>query len=192
MSAGRRRERSSKQERSWLSGRIIWIVGGVLAIIILAPVVLGFFDNGGDVPDALASEVEEFPDEGRDHVDNGTTVEYDTDPPTSGPHYPNWAEPLIHRENVPYEMLVHNLEHGHIVIYYSRDLSDEAASKITDLNNEYNGDWDAVLAAPREDQDEELVLTAWTYMLELEEYDEELVDAFVDAYRGRGPENPVR
>lgn len=141
----------------------------------------------------LAGAVEEFSDEGRDHVQEGSTVEYDTDPPTSGAHYPSWAPPDFYQETVQPEYLVHNLEHGHIVIYYTPDsLSDDAAAKIADLNEQYDGEWDAVLAVPREGQDNELVLTAWTYMLELEEYDEEMVDAFVDAYRGRGPENPVR
>ena len=36
------------------------------------------------------------------------------------------------------------------------------------------------------------VLTAWTKTLRLSSFDAALAAAFVDAYRGRGPEHPVR
>jgi hypothetical protein len=192
MSAQGRRTRSKKHERNWLTAKTLWIVGAVLAVIILAPVLMGLFDND-DPPEVLQGLVQELPDEGRDHVPDGTEIQYDTDPPTSGPHYARWAQPGLYREDIPAGLLVHNLEHGHIVIYYSPSLlSNEAAAKLTDLTDRYTGDWEAVLALPRQDSEFELILTAWNHKLELEEYDEELVDAFVDAYRGRGPENPVR
>lgn len=187
-----RRTRSKKHETSWLTGRTLWIAGAVLGVIILAPILMGLFEND-DPPEVLQGSVQELPDEGRDHVEEGTQIDYDSEPPTSGPHYPRWANPGLYREDIEPGLLVHNLEHGHIVIYYSPSLlSTEGASKLTDLTDEYTGDWDAVLALPREDSDYELILTAWNHKLELEEYDEEMVDAFVDEYRGRGPENPVR
>jgi hypothetical protein len=190
--SSRRRSRSKKHERNWLTGKTLWIVGAVLAVIIATPVVLGFFEND-DPPEVLQGHVQEFSEEGRDHVPEGTPLEYETDPPVSGPHYARAASPGLYREEVPTGLLVHSLEHGNIVIYYSPSLlSDEAAQKLTDLTNEYTGTWDGVIAVPRQDPDFELILTAWTYKLELESYDEELIDAFVDAYRGRGPENPVR
>jgi hypothetical protein len=193
MTASRRSQsKSNKEERSWLTGRTLWIVGAVLGAIILAPIIMGIF-QGDDTPEVLSEVVEEMPDEGQEHVPDGTEVEYDSEPPTSGPHYASWAPPQIYREVVADELLVHNLEHGHIVIFYDPSLlTDESATRITDLANEYDGQWDAVLAVPRPEMGNELTLTAWTYKMELEEYDEELIDAFVDAYRGRGPENPVR
>jgi hypothetical protein len=192
MTTQRSRSRSKKEEQSWLTARTLWIVGGVLVLIILAPVVMGLL-GGDDTPEVLEGHVEEMPDEGRDHVPDGTQVDYESEPPTSGPHYAQWAPPDLYREVIQDELLVHNLEHGHIVIFYSpTGISNESASKITELTNEYDGQWDAVLAVPRPEMENELTLTAWTYKLELDEYDEELIDAFVDAYRGRGPENPVR
>jgi hypothetical protein len=188
----RRRTRSNKSEQSWLNSRTLIIAGVVLGAIILAPVIMGLF-GGDDTPEVLQGRVQELPDEGRDHVPQGSQVDYGSDPPASGPHYDRWAPPGLYREDVPTGLLVHNLEHGHIVIYYNpATISDDAARKLTELTNEYDGQWDAVLAVPRREDEFELILTAWTYKLELEEYDEELVDAFVDAYRGRGPENPVR
>jgi hypothetical protein len=192
--ASRGRTRSKREEQSWLNSTTLYIVGGVLAVIIAAPIVMNIF-GGDDTPAVLEGHVQEMPDEGRDHVAEGTTVEYDSEPPTSGPHYASWAPAGIHREVVADEYLVHNLEHGHIVIYYTPDtsrLSDESVAKITELTEEFDGQWDAVLAVPRPDMDAELTLTAWNHKMELDSFDEELIDAFVEAYRGRGPENPIR
>jgi hypothetical protein len=184
--------RTKKEERGWLTGRTLLIVGAVLGAIILAPIVMGLFE-GDDTPEVLADFIDEMPDEGRDHVADGTEVEYESEPPTSGPHYASWAPPQIYRDVVADELLVHNLEHGHIVIFYDPSLlTDQSAAKISELVNEYDGQWDAVLAVPRPDMGNELTLTAWTYKAELDAFDEEVIDAFVDTYRGRGPENPVR
>jgi len=37
-----------------------------------------------------------------------------------------------------------------------------------------------------------LILTAWGEILRLDHFDPAVAAAFVDKYRGRGPENPVR
>jgi hypothetical protein len=191
MSTRRRRSRRERQQR-WLSGYWLWGAGAVLAIIILTPVVMNLV-GGDSTPAILEDHVEQLPDEGRDHVPDGTPVQYGADPPASGPHFARWAETGFHTDPIPYELLVHNLEHGQIVIYYDPvRLSNETAEALGELTSRHSGTWDGVLAVPRPDDQYELILTAWTYRMHLEEYDAELVDAFVDAYRGRGPENPVR
>jgi hypothetical protein len=191
MSTRRRRSRRERQQR-WLSGYWLWGAGAVLAIIILAPVVMNLV-GGDSTPAVLEDHVEQLPDEGRDHVPDGTPVQYAADPPASGPHFARWAETGFHTEPIPYELLVHNLEHGQIVIYYDpARVSNETAEALGELTSRHTGTWDGVLAVPRPDDQYELILTAWTFRMHLEEYDAELVDAFVDAYRGRGPENPVR
>ena len=134
-----------------------------------------------------------LPDEGRQHIPEGTRAQYRTDPPASGPHYDAWAQPDFYRQPLPYELLVHNLEHGHVVIYYDPERTPpEAREHLQRLTRQYRAMWDAVVAVPRPDPQHVLVLTAWRRMLRLSQYDPRLVDAFVEAYRGRGPENPVR
>ncbi|HEX6988527.1 MAG TPA: DUF3105 domain-containing protein, partial [Bacillota bacterium] len=111
------------------------------------------------------------------------------------PHYDRPASPQFYEPGqVPAAgHLVHNLEHGHIVIYYDPDrTSQEALDHVRDLTERYRGSWDAVVAVPRRQEPYELILTAWQHMLRLETFDRERVDAFVDRFRGRGPENPVR
>lgn len=148
-------------------------------------------------PAALSGEigpVEELPDEGARHVPLGTPVRYLSDPPTSGPHYDGVAQPGFYRDRVPsYGYLVHNLEHGHVVIYYHPErLRPEELAYLQELTRRYPGRWDAVLAVPRRDERHVLILTAWRHMQRLGRFDRAAVEAFVDRFRGRGPEHPVR
>ena len=137
--------------------------------------------------------LESFPSEGANHVAPGTRVDYKTDPPTSGAHYEAPVAPGFYDREMPAEALVHNLEHGHIVIYYDPERTPaEDIEKIRRLTEQYSDYWDAVVGVPRNDPEYPVILTAWTKMLRLKEWDEERVNAFVDAFRGRGPENPVR
>lgn len=58
-------------------------------------------------------------DLGREHVPLGTQVEYNSNPPTSGPHYEEWVKGGI-LENVRDDRnLVHSLEHGYIIMSYN-------------------------------------------------------------------------
>ena len=148
--------------------------------------------DAGTVPPP--EPVQWFESEGYDHVPIGTPITYKTDPPTSGPHYDPVAQPGFYEERAPAPgFLVHNLEHGHVVIYYSKTrLSPEARRYLQELTRRYRGDWDAVLAVPRDDDRYELILTAWQHMQRLPAFDRAAVDAFIDRFRGRGPEHPVR
>src|SRR3990167_11355106 len=60
-------------------------------------------------------------DLGRNHVPEGTVVEYNSTPPTSGPHYEQWEKPGVYDRMLPDGRLIHSLEHGYIVISYNCD-----------------------------------------------------------------------
>lgn len=127
------------------------------------------------------------------HVAEGRAVSYQSDPPMSGEHWPSWVAPGFFKTNQPKEKLVHSLEHGYIVIYYNEaKLSASELDAIKALAAKYQGAWDGVVAVPRNDARYPLILTAWEHGLRLERWDQARIDAFVDAFRGRGPENPVR
>jgi hypothetical protein len=55
------------------------------------------------------------------HVAIGTHVQYDSNPPSSGPHYPIWAAYQVWDTPVQREYYVHDLEHGAIVLLYKCD-----------------------------------------------------------------------
>jgi len=58
-------------------------------------------------------------DAGHQHVALGTQVQYDTNPPCAGDHWPVWAVWGTHTQPVPPEYFVHNLEHGGVVLLYN-------------------------------------------------------------------------
>lgn len=130
-------------------------------------------------------------DAGRGHITTGTPVQYATDPPTSGVHWPNWTDPGFYERPEPKEKLVHALEHGNIVIYYDRP-SQEALKTLRAWSSRYRGQWDGLVVVLKPGLGQTVELTAWNKLLRLENWNPALAAAFIDAYRGRGPENPVR
>lgn len=178
-----RKKKGSYRKRK--DNTALWIFG-FLAVAFIA--VWGWSEWAK--PSNRIPGLETFPDEGADHV--AAPVTYKTDPPTSGPHYPVPASPGFYTEVQPAEALVHSLEHGNIVMYYDpEDTPAEVVEQLKAYVSQYPGDWDGVIATPRE-QEEDVVLTAWRQKLAMPTWDKGLAERFIDAFRGRGPENPVR
>ena len=55
----------------------------------------------------------------KNHLPESQTVEYNTVPGTSGDHWARWSECGFFEEELPDERVVHNLEHGNIVVSYN-------------------------------------------------------------------------
>jgi hypothetical protein len=66
--------------------------------------------------------------EGFLHVPVCSYVDYLTKPPSSGNHYPIWAEYKTYTSPIPEGFFVHNLEHGTIVLTY--DCPDGCAADV--------------------------------------------------------------
>ena len=94
----------------------------IIAFLVIAGFVVGgasFGARGGDSETyvkGIGIEHQIMPT--RRHISEGTTVEYNTVPPTSGDHYARWAECGFEEFELVDERIVHNLEHGNIVISY--------------------------------------------------------------------------
>ncbi|MDB4946465.1 MAG: hypothetical protein JWP97_5999 [Labilithrix sp.] len=52
------------------------------------------------------------------HVPEGTAITYSSNPPSSGPHYPVWANFQEYAAPVDDGYLVHSLEHGAVLLLY--------------------------------------------------------------------------
>ena len=111
----RRRERHRRQ----LVLQLFWSVVAVVAVVALGYVGLQALKPrpGVNVPIMAVR-----------HIQIGEQHEpYNSDPPTSGPHYAQPAQAGFYDEALPDEQLVHNLEHGYIVIWYNCTSLEETA-----------------------------------------------------------------
>lgn len=130
-----------------------------------------------------------LPDEGNAHVE-ANTVDYKTDPPTSGDHnidpqadgaYADMPDP-IH--------FVHSLEHGRVEVQYSPDLPEDQQLELKGVFDEDPG---GMMFFPNPEMKFDVAATAWTQMLACPAYEGgatlDAIRNFRDTYRGNGPEN---
>lgn len=135
--------------------------------------------------------VETLPNRGNDHFDLGQSYDYGVPFPTSGPHARVPLNPGFYDEPQAKTQLVHSVEHGSVVIYFDAPGA-EAVGLLKDWAGLYSGQWDGVVAVRSPNLGKTVMLTAWRKQLKLDSFDAAAAAAFIDAYRGRGPENPVR
>lgn len=138
--------------------------------------------------------VERFDSTGNDHVSAEESIDYGRVPPTSGPHFSGVVTPGFYKREPPLGALVHNLEHGAVVVYYDPDVVTESAREsLAAFADEHTDPWAHVVVAPSPAAaPAPYTLTAWRHRLRLQEYDPRAVRAFLAEYLGRGPERPVR
>ncbi len=135
--------------------------------------------------------VRSTPNQGNGHLGVGAVKNYVEPFPTSGDHAASGVKAGFYDREMPKINLVHSIEHGNIVIYYDTP-GDAAMDTLKSWTSRYSGAWDGVVATRSPGLGDVVVLTAWTKLLRLEGFDEAAAAAFLDTYRGRGPENQVR
>ena len=181
----------------------------VAASAIIAVLVIGGFAVGGqtfnrpaptgsssgEYVDGVGVQQELMPTGARGlnaHVDTTVTVDYSTSPPTSGDH---WATPAgcgFYEDGVPDEQIVHNLEHGNIVVSYNLS-SDE---KVDQLKDALDGIGLSSIWGVTRSYDKipsgTIALAAWGVMDTMEEVDSERINTFFETYSGAlGPERII-
>ena len=172
MAKGERRARAPK--RVARRHRTVIVVG----ITVLAAIVVGYFAYRAqaNLPGV------QFPDQGNLHVASAETPheQYNSDPPTSGPHLPYIAPWGVHTRPIVRELQVHNLEDGGVVVQYNCECP-EIVSKLKAIVQRYDKH---VVLAPYPGMKPKIALTAWTRIDTMEELDEARVKRFIDAYIG--------
>lgn len=159
-------------------------IGVVILLIIGAVAFVLFTPKGTSQSNLLGEQIQE---QGREHIVQGSTDHppYNSNPPTSGPHWPNPAECKVYDEPVPDEAAIHSLEHGAIWITYKDKDDKEIAEK---LSNIVEKDPAKVLLSPRPENDSKIALASWTRLLKLEKFDESQISAFIKSNRNNAPE----
>lgn len=176
------RERSKTLKRAGLVG-------------LIAVGVVGYFAFSFIQKANLASKAfwEDVPDQGAEHIPDSTTFdEYNSNPPTSGPHYSQPARAGFYDDPVPAGNLIHSMEHGYVIIWYNCDgLLDTACGELKVriqkiMEDERRG---KLIAVPWDSMETTIALTAWTKIDRLDIFDDTRIRAFIAAFRSKaGPE----
>lgn len=120
--------------------------------------------------------------------------QYNSDPPTSGPHYADELDAGFYESNsyqYPAGYLTHNLEHGYIIFWYNCAALDEAAcvelkSQIKSVIDEFNSV--KVIAYPWDSLDVPVAMTSWGRLQKMERFDVTQARAFYRANLNKAPE----
>lgn len=178
----------------------ILAIGGLLVCGLLVVALVLLFGGGG------ATGVV-HPDDGTAHTADGASCRndppscdvganpYSSLPATSGPHWITPADWGVHSTPAEESQVIHNLEHGGIVIWYdpSLDAGDvgalsdyvrtQVASGISGRFKFLLSPWGGASPLPAP-----IVVTAWRYSLELDSADTDAIGEFARAHYGKSPE----
>lgn len=128
----------------------------------------------------------------RQHITEGTksSVPYLSNPPTSGPHWPEPVRDAVYDRSQPDEGLVHSLEHGRIWISYKSSIPEETKKKLRTIAL----DEAKVILTVRDSNPTDIAVAAWehldTFNLNADgSFDEKRVRDFIQRYRNHGPED---
>ena len=176
------------------SRRALMILAGIglLGLVMLGGVLIWLSQRGGSDSQEIAEAMRAArctytttKSQGRDHIRDGMKVKYKDFPPTSGNHY---AVPVVwsaYDAPIEQERVVHNLEHGGIVIQYGKDVPQ---ATVDDLRDEYQSDPNGLVLAPLPSLGSQITFTAWTHLAKCPTFDKDAFETFRDAFRAKGPE----
>ncbi|MEA2447058.1 MAG: hypothetical protein QOK47_695 [Actinomycetota bacterium] len=181
---------------------IVLLVGALVVFLVLKDRKdTGPSENvGAAASEANCSEVETNEVASRDHVDAGTDIQYDTSPPVGGDHWPPEAiaDTGFYTSPIDEERLVHNQEHGQVVIWYSPDAPQgvqDDLEKITEQEpvatatvpyDDIKAPYNFAMTAWQAGEGDNDAGTGVTQFCEL--VSQKVVDDFRRAYQGKGPE----
>lgn len=137
-------------------------------------------------------EVETFKEEGRNHIEADVMPEYKNDPPTSGDHFISVTRYGFYKKEVDKRILLHNMEHGDVVIYYNPKLNDKTIdelkyfSRFTKLKGVFGS---GVVVVPNDSMKIDIIATSWNKKMELEKYNNHKIGQFIYNHIQNGPEN---
>lgn len=129
----------------------------------------------------------------KNHVEDGSIVDYNSVPATSGDHYFSPQSCGFYAGEIPDERVVHNLEHGNIVISYNLPNQDDV-SALEDVYNDLDGwkDHYTVVRSYSKIAPGQVALSAWGVLDIMDGVDKERIERFYEHYVGRlGPEGAI-
>jgi hypothetical protein len=170
----------------------IALILGLIVVAVVVAVVLAVTAGGSPTLTAGGCIFNTYASQGRQHITASNPVpkgfHYNSFPPTSGWHLPQPQAPAIwniYDQPIRQVVLIHNLEHGGVVVQYGSQVPQATVAKIAEW---YRSDPDGIVVAPLPALEDRVVLTAWTHELSCPGFSEKAFDGFKDRFRGKGPE----
>lgn len=199
--AEERRKKEAKrqqQKKNLVTLGIAVVVIALVAALVISDRKAAEGPVGVAAEEAGCGDKEEFEAQGAEHIDEGTPHEpYNSTPPTSGPHYQIPSDVGFFTTAIEPESVVHNLEHGMIVIWYDAEAPQSVKDDVEALVEKEPL---ATVATPFDGLDKNFYLTAWNklpsdgdspgtgYSLGCDAVAQEVVDDFRREHQGKGPE----
>lgn len=184
--------------------RMLMIGGGVLGAAVAVVLVVALVGTGGgganeesvradlEAAGCTLQVVEDLPAEHSVTDPGGVSDDWNTDPPTSGPHFGQAAIFGAYGEPLEQARVVHNLEHGGVFIQYGSEVPD---STVEQLRSFYDDHKTGTIMAPLPRLGDEFALGAWVaegedgngYLAKCKTFDENAVSSFF-SLQFQGPE----
>jgi hypothetical protein len=208
---------AARRKRLQIGGGVLLGAAAIAAVVVA--IAVGFGGGGGEsgnapeVDPAVAARIPEQQTTNLDEavkaagckVTNATfeganheerefrPADYQTNPPTSGNHTPDWYDDGIYEPDTTSSlgMLVHTLEHGRINIQYKPGTPDRTVSRLEALVAEMNEGYHLLLYQNTTAMEPAVAATAWTHSLTCPEMNNKVFDAirtFRARYIDKGPE----
>ena len=188
--AARRLEEKRRRQRT-----LLWSAVAVFSLLALVALIVFM---GRDEPQAenqpVAAEalaagreqagsegVKTFPMAGQDHIDPGEQPDnWNSSPPTSGDHLATPLPPGVYNTDQDMRALVHNQEHGYVVILY-KGLPPDQVDQLRQFVEARDGS--KLVLSPWSGLDSNgVALTAWQNLELLQRVNMDVVQAFVNDY----------
>jgi hypothetical protein len=201
---------SSRPDASGPDRRLLVYGAGALIILAVgtAAILLVGFGGGEPSPEEVRADlvaaactlqaVDAQP--GRHSLGPDETANWNTDPPTSGPHFGfdnNQNQGTViwgaYEEPLQLARVVHNLEHGGIYIFYGDGVPE---TTVEQLRAFYDDHEKGTLLAPYPKLGGQIALGAWVsageeakgYLAKCPSFDEDAFSAFLSGFQFKGPE----
>lgn len=127
-----------------------------------------------------------FANQGQEHIAVGADHgDYNSFPATSGWHDREPQPWGTFAYTVEPERLIHNLEHGGVVIQYNPALVQGAETRLENVQRRFPN---KTVVAPNAALKVPVAVTAWRRLYTLDGVDETRIVAFVERYKNRAPE----
>ena len=132
------------------------------------------------------------------HVPETENPAYNSNPPSSGPHYPQWAQFQEFESPVPAGYLVHALEHGAVVLLYKCEgaACDPIKANLRKVRDAVPADPRCdptirarVIIAPMPTLDVPVAAAAWGWTYKAQCFDQPTLEAFAKTHYAQGPED---